>query len=210
VIGPVSDAHREAITSGARHYVELSRTYLARGFGAAYPPVAWHAQSRPVPGEPMRELEWRQIVDALAASPGLAAAALAKRGADAFRRKPAPDRWSACEVIAHLRDSDAEVILPRVQRVLAEDFPAVPDIAVQDWAEARGYAKSDPAATLAQWAEVRARLVATIAPLGPAAWRRPLVHSTRGPHSLGDVVRYACEHDLSHRRQWQAALESAS
>ena len=31
VLGPVTDAHREAIRNGAGHYVALSRSYLARG-----------------------------------------------------------------------------------------------------------------------------------------------------------------------------------
>lgn len=33
VIGPVQDAHRDAIRRGAAHYVALSRGYLARGIG---------------------------------------------------------------------------------------------------------------------------------------------------------------------------------
>jgi carbonic anhydrase/acetyltransferase-like protein (isoleucine patch superfamily) len=33
VVGPTSESHRESIRNGARHYVTLSRTYLARGHG---------------------------------------------------------------------------------------------------------------------------------------------------------------------------------
>lgn len=36
VLGPVKDAHREAIRTGAGHYVALSRSYLARGIAQAH------------------------------------------------------------------------------------------------------------------------------------------------------------------------------
>jgi carbonic anhydrase/acetyltransferase-like protein (isoleucine patch superfamily) len=39
VVGPVTDAHRQAILGGAAHYVALSRTYLARGFARPHPPA---------------------------------------------------------------------------------------------------------------------------------------------------------------------------
>ena len=52
----------------------------------------------------------------------------------------------------------------------------------------------------------RATLVRRLAPLKPGDWQRPLVHPVRGPHTLADMVRQWAEHDLSHRRQWRAAL----
>ena len=58
---------------------------------------------------------------------------------------------------------------------------------------------------------VHAEVVAAVerlehAPLGPEQWQRPLLHPLRGPHTLADMVRYWTDHDLSHRRQWRAAL----
>jgi carbonic anhydrase/acetyltransferase-like protein (isoleucine patch superfamily) len=37
VIGPANEAHRAAIARGAAHYVALSRSYLARGYGRSHP-----------------------------------------------------------------------------------------------------------------------------------------------------------------------------
>jgi carbonic anhydrase/acetyltransferase-like protein (isoleucine patch superfamily) len=37
VMGPVTEAHREAIARGAVHYAALARSYVARGYGRPHP-----------------------------------------------------------------------------------------------------------------------------------------------------------------------------
>ncbi len=207
VVGPVTEAHREAIRQGARHYAALARTYLARGLGVALPHTAHRDHWMPRAGAPMDGLEWEQRLEVLRAGPRWGQEMLERvRDGDAFRRRPAPGRWSALEVVCHLRDCDREVFLPRLERVLREEFPAVPDVAAQGWAEERRYAESDPETALAEWRAARERVMALVDPLGPTAWARPLVHPRRGPHTLADVVRYWSDHDLAHRRQIRAAL----
>lgn len=39
VMGPVKDAHREAIANGASHYAALARSYVERGYGQAHRPA---------------------------------------------------------------------------------------------------------------------------------------------------------------------------
>jgi hypothetical protein len=206
VVGEVAPAHRAAIANGTAHYVALSRSYMARGLVSPAPPPALRRPAIPRAGEPMDFLEWEQRLAALAGGPRSGQEAIEARGAAAFRVRPAEGRWSAVEVVCHLRDCDREVLLPRLERVLAEDCPAVPDVPMAGLAEARGYRDADPEAALAEWRAVRERVMAVLEPLGPEAWMRPLVHALRGPHTLADVVRGWCDHDLSHRRQMRAAL----
>jgi carbonic anhydrase/acetyltransferase-like protein (isoleucine patch superfamily) len=206
VIGEVRDAHREAIRAGARHYVELSRTYLQRGIGSTVAPTSRAAAAYARELRPMDHMEWEQRLDVLRAGPALAAEALARRGAAACREPAGPGRWCALEVFAHLRDCDREVLLPRLERVLVEDLPAVPDVAVEGWAAERRWADEDPAATIEGWREVRSEALRVLARLGPAEWQRGLVHARRGPMTLSEVVRYWTDHDLAHRRQWREAL----
>jgi carbonic anhydrase/acetyltransferase-like protein (isoleucine patch superfamily)/uncharacterized damage-inducible protein DinB len=204
VVGPVRDAHRAAIAEGARHYAELARTYLARGIGSPVPGTARAAAAYPRPARPMDFLEWEQRLDALESGPRRAAEALARHGAAAFIRAPGPGRWSAHEVVAHLRDCDRDVFAPRLERVLTEDFPAVPDVDMATLSAAS--AAAEPAALLADWAGLRASLLRRLLPLRPEDWQRPLLQPVRGPHTLADVVRYWTDHELSHRGQWRAAL----
>lgn len=206
VVGEVTPAHRDAIRAGAVHYVELSRAYLARGIASSMPPTSRGGHFHPRLVAPLDWLEWDQRLAVLREGPERAAEALAVHGRDAFRRRPAAWRWSAVEVVAHLRDCDAEVFAPRVSRALAEDFPVVEAIAAERWVDERRCGDEDPAEAIERWRETRARNLGVLDALGPAEWSRALAHPTRGAHTVGDVVRYWSDHDLSHRRQMSAAL----
>lgn len=202
VIGPVNEAHTLAIAVGAKHYAELARAYQQRGIEA----VRTHSsQHLPRSGDSMTWLEWEQRLDAMRAGPAWVAAQLTSAGAVAFARRPAPERWSAAEVVAHLRDVDLQVMGPRLEQVLAEEFPAV---AVVNLGEP-GEPGESPAEALASFTQARALVMARLDSLRAADWRRPFVHARLGPLTLADHVRMWSEHDLSHRGQMRDALGAA-
>lgn len=205
VLGPVNDAHREAIRSGAAHYAELARSYIAKGFARPFP-RAGDAAGLSVTAPPMSHAEWQQCLATLAESPEHAAEKLAFHGAARFAAPAAGGGWSALEVLAHLRDADEEVYLPRLARVLAEDLPRLADVDLTGDARVAAYAALDAAVVLAAWRAARERLVAALAPRSRADWGRAGIHSLRGPFPLGAMVRDWVEHDLSHRRQLALAL----
>ncbi|MBI5711074.1 MAG: DinB family protein [Candidatus Eisenbacteria bacterium] len=206
VVGPVSAQHREAILGGTRHYVALSRSYLARGFARPHPPA--HADTGITARErgPMSFLEWGQLLAVLAESPDWAADRLERNAEAAWRRAPGPGAWSALEALCHLRDADRDVFLPRLERLLSEERPEIPDVDMTGWESARRYHEQDPAGVLAEWSEARRRLLARLAPLSRTDWARVGFHSVRGPCPLAEMVRTWGDHDLSHRRQMAAAL----
>lgn len=210
VIGPVSDAHRAAIATGATHYVELSRAYLAKGFARPHPGPGEAAGASAWGPPPLTWEEWARAIGVLAGSPEVIAARLAAAPPEAASRRPGPGAWSAHEVVGHLRDCDVEVFAPRLERALTTTRPAEAWRDMTEDARVSAYAALDTAALLAQWREARARCVARLAPLGPAEWSRVSVHSVRGTVTLGDQVRGWVEHDLGHRRQLARALEHAS
>jgi carbonic anhydrase/acetyltransferase-like protein (isoleucine patch superfamily) len=204
VIGPVTDAHRAAIREGARHYVALSRSYLARGFAQPFPPETSSAGITSRHRGPMSYLEWGRILGTLGESVEWVETRLTKHGDARFRAAPGPERWSALQVLCHLRDCDSDVYLPRLERVLTEDQPAVPALDMTQQ-ESRYHTES-PRPALEAWRSARARLLARLAPLRPAEWARTGVHSMYGAYPLADMVRYWTEHDLGHRRQIADAL----
>jgi len=206
VAGPVSEAHRGAILRGAAHYAELAQSYVARGFARPHPAPASPTGITALERGPMTFLEWGQLLAVLAESPDWAAGRLERHDEAAWRKAPGPKRWSAHEVVCHLRDTDAEVLLPRLERLLAQDDPEFENVDMTGWDEARGYAHEAPAEALEAWRVMRRRIIARLAPVGPAEWARQGLHSARGSISIAEVVRYFAEHDLSHRRQIEAAL----
>ncbi len=210
VVGEVNDAHRAAIRTGAEHYADLADRYRARGVITALPAAPQHGEHWPRVAGRMSELEWAQILDVLATSPARVAEALERHGAAAFARRPAEGRWSAVEVLVHLHDCDAEIYRPRLARVLAEEFPAIAAQPAQDWVGERRAIDRDPVVALAEWRTQRGAALEELSALGPAAWSRPFVHSTRGAMTLADQVRQWADHDLSHRRQLFAALRGGA
>lgn len=206
VVGQVSESHRAAIRDGNRHYVELSRSYLARGFARPHPRAGRDTGTTDRERGPLRFLEWRELIAVLERSPAWAAERLARAGAARFREPPERGGWSALEIVAHLRDADVSVYLPRLDRVLSESPVALADVSMRGWDQERGYRGLDPAVVLEEWRAARARLVQRLAPLAKEEWARLGVHSVRGPYPLGEMVRDWVEHDLSHRRQIAAAL----
>lgn len=209
VAGPTSDAHAQAIRSGAAHYVSLARLYLER-FGSL-PPVAERGAGRSATDRgPMSYFEWEQLVETLAQSPGWAAARGTSPDDPRWRVAPGPGSWSALEVLCHLCDADLDVYEPRLERLLAEPCPFIEDVDMRGWDVAREYVSRSTRMVLAAWSTARARLVARLAPLGPEEWDRTAVHSVRGPFTLAAMVRGFVEHDLSHRRQLARALGASA
>ena len=210
VVGPVNENHRAAIATGAAHYVELSRSYLARGFARAHPLGRSDTGVTSMSRGPMSFLEWGQLLGSLAAGPDQVAGLMGRFPPDAWRRAPAPRRWSALEALCHLRDADRDVHLPRLGRMLEADRVEVEDVDMTGWDAERGYAREAPETVLGAWRVARAGLLERLAPLGPTDWARWAIHSVRGPFPLGEMVRSWTEHDLSHRRQIAAALGTVS
>ena len=205
VIGPVQDAHREAIRVGAIHYAELAHSYRERGFARPFPAPHHATGITTLDAGPMAYAEWGRLLGTLAEGPDVVAEHVSAAPARLTAR-PAAGGWNALEVIGHLRDADRDVYLPRLEQVLTQHAPSVPDVDLERADLVASYADLDPAAVLLEWLALRARLLARLAPLGRTDWARIGLHSRRGAFPLADMVRGWVEHDLSHRRQSARAL----
>lgn len=98
------------------------------------------------------------------------------------------------------------MLVPRLARFMTESEPDFDDIDMRGWDVARGYRDARAAEVLATLSAARRAAVRDLEWLGPDRWHRLGMHSTRGPYTLADMVRYWVEHDLSHRRQIDGAL----
>jgi len=206
VVGEVTEAHRAGMRRGAEHYVALGRSYLERGFAGPHPPATSPGGVTARRRGPMSFLEWGQMLAVLGESPDWVADRLERNDEALWRRRPAPGRWTALEVLCHLRDTEVEVWLPRLERMLAEPNPGIPDVDMEGWETARRYQEQAPARVLEEWVAARRVLLARLAPLSRADWERTGFHGSRGPYPLAEMVRYWADHDLSHRRQMAEAL----
>ncbi len=206
VVGKATDEHRAGMRRGAEHYVALAHSYMERGFAGPYPSVEHTAGITPRLPAPMSFLEWGQLLAVLAEGPDWVADRLERNDEPLWRRRPGPGRWSAGEVLSHLRDSEVEVTVPRLERMLAERNPAIPDVDMAGWGEARRYQERSPAQMLEEWTAARRALLSRLAPLSRPDWERTAFHGLHGPFPLAEMVRDWADHDLAHRRQIAEAL----
>jgi hypothetical protein len=148
------------------------------------------------------------LVDELRNSATEVRDSVAGQSSDAMHYKPAPDQWSAHEIICHLVDVERLVFRQRLARLLAEDNPHFPDIDHKKWPEEHQYARQDPERMLQQFLTERGETTELAESVAEEKWALQGNHEKRGPMSFADVVKHALDHTRRHVRQIQQTLEA--
>jgi HAD superfamily hydrolase (TIGR01549 family) len=124
--------------------------------------------------------------------------------------RPQPDEWCLVEILCHLRDVDLEVNLPRVRKVLGTDNPFLTGEDTDRWAEERRYLHQDGTRALAQFTNLRLKLLDSLEGLDPQNWERTARHAIFGPTRLAELVNIIASHDKLHLQQVHQALAELS
>jgi hypothetical protein len=122
-----------------------------------------------------------------------------------LRKRPAPDKWSVNEIVAHLADS--EIVLGFRMRMIL-DMPGTPLAAVdQDsWLASGHYEKRDPHKSVELFRVVREANLALLKSLTPQQWKHYGMHSERGRETIKHILRMYAGHDVNHLRQIERIL----
>jgi CheY-like chemotaxis protein len=120
-----------------------------------------------------------------------------------LHQRPAPDEWSAADLLAHLRSSD-DILSPRVYMMLVRDNPTLMAYEERKWAEVLGYASVDFHASLQAYLLKRAELVNVLKRLTPEDWTRTGVHEHSGSLTIEQLVNDMLLHEAEHCRQIEA------
>ena len=123
-----------------------------------------------------------------------------------LRKRPAPDKWSVAEILAHL--ADAEIVGGFRMRLIL-GAPGAPIVAFdQDsWVTSGHYGKRDPRKSVEQFRVVREANLALLKSLTPEQWKHYGMHSERGQESIEHIVRMFAGHDVNHLRQIEGILQ---
>jgi hypothetical protein len=114
--------------------------------------------------------------------------------------KPAQDRWSISEVLAHLAALE-QIYAERALRMVAEDAPALVKYDLAG-ATARGeYSRGSAGENLALFTRTRRSSLALLVGLPASAGARTGVHSELGTITLVQMLNEWANHDLGHLRQ---------
>ncbi len=135
----------------------------------------------------------------LAATPGIVRGLLAELSAEDGRWKPAPDRFSVAEVLAHLAHSEGDCYRMRLDRFLAESRPEFAPDDAQMYLDL--YRDADPEVELERFERRRAENLELLRRLPAAVGERVALHREVGEITLAQMLHEWALHDLGHVRQ---------
>jgi len=138
-------------------------------------------------------------IDLLEATPTILRGLMAELDHDDVVWKPAPDRFSVGEVLAHLSHSEGYCYRTRLDRFMSETNPEFEPDDAQDHLEL--YAKADPEDSFDHFEEQRETNVEFLRSLAEADGDRTAVHLKVGPITLSQMLHEWALHDLGHIRQ---------
>jgi hypothetical protein len=116
--------------------------------------------------------------------------------------KPSDDKWSVRQIVCHLSDSEA-VLVMRLRSVVAEDNPTMYAFDQDAWAKNLDYARRKISQALETFRRLRTENYELVKDLPEASFTRTGMHVERGKMSLLDLVQYNAEHVESHVKQIQ-------
>lgn len=117
-----------------------------------------------------------------------------------LRKRPAPDRWSIAEIIAHL--ADVEIVIGwRMRSILGDPGTAVQAYDQNAWVVSGHYEKRDPRKAIELHRVLREANLALLKSLAPGQWKQYGQHAERGQESIEHIVRMVAGHDLNHIQQ---------
>lgn len=125
--------------------------------------------------------------------------ALEKKG---LQRKPAPDKWTAAQILAHL--AEAEIVWAyRVRKVLNASGEAIEAYDQNEWVRNSRYLQNDPHLALSLFQMLRKANVCWLKSLTPQQLAHFGIHRQRGKESIAQMARLVAGHDINHLRQME-------
>lgn len=138
-------------------------------------------------------------LDLLDATPGILRGLMTELTDEDARWKPAPDRFSVAEVLAHLSHSEGHCYRLRLDRFLNEERPELePDDAQMHLDR---YRDRDPEDEFAHFEEQRENNLEFLRTLPAEAGERRALHQEAGEITLAQMLHEWALHDLGHVKQ---------
>jgi uncharacterized damage-inducible protein DinB len=151
----------------------------------------------------------RDPIDVLRLTADKLDASLRGLSEEEMRRPEAPGKWSLCQVLRHLADS--EIVWGwRIRLVLAQDRPSLTGYDQDAWAERLRYDEADPVLALKEFRTVREGNLRVLAGLTSDDLQRVGVHAERGEQTLAHMLKLHAGHDLLHLIQIDRIRTSGS
>jgi DinB superfamily len=125
--------------------------------------------------------------------------------ADKLRQRPAPDRWSVAEILAHL--SETEIVSSwRYRQMIEHDGAPLPSYDQDLWEALGEYSSRDAEKSLQVFQSLREANLRMFDRLTPEQWQCHGMHAERGRMSVADLAPQVAGHDINHIEQIRKAV----
>lgn len=125
----------------------------------------------------------------------------------ALRKRPAPGKWSANEILGHLIDEEW-VVGTRIRFAIAETGSSMAFFDQDAWVAALEHNDKDPIQLAEEFRAVRHFNMQVYEALDDAQLERTSRHSRRGEESIATILCMLAGHDLLHLDQIRRTLKS--
>jgi len=117
-----------------------------------------------------------------------------------LRAHPIPGKWSACEIVHHLADSESTSAI-RIRRLLVEQQPVIQGYDQDQFAVHLKYNERDMAPALDAFRAARATTAQLLALMSEEDWHREGEHTESGRYTAEDWLKVYAEHAHNHAEQ---------
>lgn len=128
---------------------------------------------------------------------------------DAEKWRPAPDKWSAHEVVIHCADSETYAAT-RIRLLVAEKDPVIVGYDQDEWARVFNYHAQSTDRALRTVEAVRSATLHLIRSFSEADWAKTGTHTESGPYSACDWLKSYAAHLKGHAAQIERNLAAFS
>jgi len=141
------------------------------------------------------------VIEILGSTPDKIRREIAGLSPRQLKVRPAPDKWSIQEILAHLDDVEELGMRERVAAMVEQNEPSLAPFDQERRAIEQQYHKKAPRRSLRHFARQRRTNVKWLRALKPAQLKRQGHHQVVGEITAGEMIHEWAFHDLGHLKQ---------
>ena len=115
-------------------------------------------------------------------------------------KRPAADKWSVSEILAHLAEAEVSCFW-RYRQMIEHNGSSIIPFDQDLWYKLGEYPSRDPQESLQLFRLMRDANLRMFDQLSPEQWKLGGVHVERGPMTIADLARQMAGHDVNHVAQ---------
>jgi hypothetical protein len=143
----------------------------------------------------------KDVIAILASTPDKLKREITSMSSQEMKRRPAANKWSVQEVLAHLDDIEEVGMRARAAAMVETENPILAPIDQEKRAEEMKYNRKNPLRSLASFSRQRQANLKWLKKLRPAQLKRRGTHREVGVISVEELVTEWALHDLGHLKQ---------